>query len=340
MKVTIKRVAEYTGLSTATISRYINQNGYVSDETGKRIEKVFKELDFKPKPGSGKKRFKTDGIIGVVIPEYNTFFMEVLKGIETEASVHGFQVVVCCSDNKADREIKNFHFLEQIASGIIVAPVGRTDSYLAETINKLDRNGLPIVMVDGEIEGGQTDGVFVDGLYGAYEGVTALIEAGHKKIGFLAGTMTSKTGIERFNGYEKALKQAGIEIRENLIMYAEFDREKAYKLMKRKLSEGCKMTAVFSSNYLMAFGCIKALEENKMSVPQNMSLVTFDDEPAFSVGQYQISAVVNPGRDVGKEAALRLCDRFLAGKRRNTFRTQCRIQLRPQLILRGSEIKY
>lgn len=303
MHVTIKKLAERTGLSTATISRYINKSGYVSSEASRRIEKAFQEMDFKPSPGRQRGKFKQEGVIGVMIPGYNSFFTEMLKGIEQEASEHGQKVVVCNSAGRADKEIQNLHFLEKISSGLIISPLGRTDSYFAETLNTLDKNGLPIVMADGEVDGGRTDGVFVDSLYGAYQGVMALIEAGHRKIGFLAGTMTSKTGIERFNGYEKALKEAGIEMRENLILYADFNRDKAYEQMKRKLSEGCKMTAVFSSNYLMAFGCIKALEERNMSVPENMSLVTFDDEPAFSVGKYQISAIINPGYEVGKEAA-------------------------------------
>lgn len=332
-------LSEYTGLSTATISRYINQSGYVSEEAGKRLEKAFQLLGYEPKKKKTGKWMKKGSVIGVMIPEYNTFFTEMIRGIQDEAQIRGYQTVVCSAQRNAQNEIKNLNLLKMFASGLVIAPLGRLDHYYAEMVSELDRNYFPIVMADGEIIGAGMDGVFVDGQYGAYIGVKALIENGHRHIALLAGNMASKTGIDRFNGYVKALRENGIELDEQRVFYADFDGQKAYELMKNKLQHSGNITAVFSSNYLMTLGCIRAMEELSIEIPKDMGLVSFDDDPSFSIGKLQISAVVNPGYQVGTESAQRLCDRIQKGERRSKIQAQCRIHLRPRLILRGSEYR-
>ena len=334
--MTIKELSEHTGFSTATISRFINHSGYVSPQTAEQLKKAFETLGYHPRTKGSSKRYGHDGgVIGISIPEYNEFFTDMIRGVQSAVSIHNITIVVCDAQNDPARELLNLQSMADFCVGLIIAPVSMTTAYNAEFIMELNKI-LPVILCDTEIAGSFLDGVFVDSYTGACNGVRALIRAGHKEIGLLAGKMSSKTGIDRFNGYESALQEAGLTLNEENILYADYSQSKAYELMKRYLKRHRKVTGVFSSNYLMTLGCLRAFEEYGIRVPEDMALLSFDDAPVFCWNKYQISAIVNPGTAVGSKAVGLLLER-MKNKRKKRHAPQ-RVQLIPQLVLRGSEI--
>jgi LacI family transcriptional regulator len=334
---TIKDVAHKAGVSTATVSRCLNNTGYVSEQTKKKILDATQNLGFtarKYKKQSVKKNSK--GIIGVIIPQFNSFFYDVISGIKKVIEQQGMSVIICESEERTDKEIQYLEMLKNIACGLIVVPTSQTADYNAELMIELDKKTLPIVLLDRDLSSGLLDGVFIDGFHGAYEAVQELIRNGHKDIAIISGPTTCKPGLDRLNGYIEALKDNHLPIKEEYIFYGDFQSKSAYTLTNKLLGMKKRITAIFSANLVMAYGCLKAIDENNLSIPGDIAFMTFDDDLFFNFAKFNISCINNPGYQAGEEASSMLIKRISIGKRiKNT--STCRIVLTPRLILRGSE---
>lgn len=188
---------------------------------------------------------------------------------------------------------------------------------------------------DRESNRPQFDGVYVDSFHGTYDAIQMLIGHGHRNIAIVAGPTTSKPGLDRLNGYLEALKDNSIPIREEYILYGEFVEDLAYSLTTKLLTTQKDVTAIFSSNINMSFGCIKAIYDQKLHIPEDISYLGFDDFPMFDRA-LELSVINNPGDQIGQEAAMRLINR-MENYRHSKNAPVRRIILMPQLLLRGSE---
>lgn len=333
---TIQDVAQKAGVSTATISRYLNSSGYVNKDTGKRIEEACRELGYSLKKSSGKSGGNAN-TIGVIVTEINNyFFAEAIEAIEHVAERYGKDVIVCDSRERSDVEIRNIELLKTRVGGLIVVPASQMVSYNAQYLKEINDKVMPVVLFDRDVTMAHLDGVFVDDYTGAYEGVVSLAEQGHRNIAIISGPTTSKPGLERLNGYLQALKDHGIPVKEEYILYGDFKQEKAYALTKKLLEKKYPVTAVFAGNIYMGLGALKAIDEYGYSIPQDISFLTFDDYPTFDFKHNHYSVVHNPAYHVGEEAALLLIDR-MENLKKNKRNAAKRIVLEPNLILRGSE---
>lgn len=164
-----------------------------------------------------------------------------------------------------------------------------------------------------------------------------LISNGHTEIAIIAGLITSKPGLDRLEGYLEALRFSNIPIKEEYILYGNFKKDSAYELTHKLLDTRKKVTAIFSSNNLMSVGCYEAIFDMGMKIPDDISLISFDDFYFFGTGGFNISAVSRPTMQMGVEAAKLLVDRIKKGKKYKDQMSK-RIILSPHLILRGSEI--
>ena len=335
--MTIKDVAREAGVSTATVSRCLNNKGFVSDETRAKVIEVAKKLNFKMRNYKRRNTNKnTTGVIGMIIPQFNSFFYDVISAVKSVAEQRGMSVIVCETDESPDKEIQYLELMKNIASGLIVVPASETADYNAEYLHDMDKKIMPIVLLDRDISVGLLDGVFVDSYHGAYAGVQELIRNGHKDIAIISGPITCKPGLDRLNGYIEALKANNIPIKEEYIVYGDFQKDSAYKLTNRLLETRKSITAIFSANLVMSYGCLKAIDEHKIRIPDDISFLTFDDDQFYSFSKFNISCIFNPGYQAGEEAANFLIKRMKIGKRNKNTST-CRIVLTPHLILRGSE---
>ena len=316
----IKDIAQKAGVSLATVSRVINGSGYVKKETKDLVLKTMEELNY---PLNTYHHRSRSNIIGVVIPDIaNPFFSEVLKGINKVADDEKLNIILCNTDENIEKEISYLEMLKgHNIKGLIITPT--TDQ------NEFNRKYL-----DRDIQFSHYDAVFLDSIKGAYEGVEALIKEGHRKVAIISGPTSSKPGRDRFNGYKKALYMNNIDEDEKYIFFGDFKLESGYNITKKILKMSDPPTAVFVSNNMMTMGCIKALTEEKVNIPQDIAVVGFDDIEAFNLMNLNISTVSRPTSQMG-EAAMQILMERLNGKGGNGSIKE--VILSPSLTLRGSE---
>lgn len=333
---TIKDVAKKADVSISTVSRCLNKIGNVSEETSRNVLKTAKEMGFELKKYRRRKNKVVNDVIGVLVTEYNAFFTAAIEAIEHVAERNGMNVLICDTQERPGREIQCLEMLRSRVDGLIVVPASQTVEYNSCYLKEIDNNVMPVVLLDRDLSNEHLDGVFVDGFRGAYNGVQALIDQGHSKIATISGPTSNKPGLDRLNGYLEALKVNNIPIREDYILYGEFNKELAYELTKKLLTLRKDVTAIFSANLVMAFGCLKAIDYQGMKIPDDISFITFDDYFCFDMSNFNLSVIDNPAYQLGEEAAISLINRIKGGKRHKNDPSR-RIILMPHLILRGSE---
>ncbi|WP_035294186.1 LacI family DNA-binding transcriptional regulator [Clostridium sp. KNHs214] len=335
MAVTIKHIADKAGVSLATVSRVLNDSGYVKEETRKKVVQAIKELNYTPSAIARSLTKKKTNVIGVVVPDINNpHFGELIKGISKVVDAANLNMILCDTDESPDKELKALQLLrEQRIEGIIVSPTSNENDFNSECLNTLENLGIPIVLLDGDVKYSNFSGVFVDNIKGAYEGTAALIKEGHNRIAIITGRINSKPAKDRLIGYKKALAANNIDIREEYIFYGDYKEESGYKLTKEILNMKERPTAIFSSNNMMTLGCIKALNEHGISIPKDMAMVAFDELKVLNILGMNISFISTPTEEMGRTAMELLLENL-----KDKEKTQVnRITLHPKLLLKGSE---
>lgn len=336
----LKDIAIKANVSNATVSRVINNSGYVAEEKRLAVIEAAKQLGFELSENAKNdyKKLESD-IVGVVVSDINNpFFSEAIKGMIQVFRQNDINILICDTDETPELEIQSLQTLRrEKVGGIIVTPVSGAVEYNAEYLKEFNSLGIPIVLLDRDIKLSGFDGVFLDSFRGAFDAVNILIQQGHTEIAIIAGLISSKPGIDRLEGYMEALRRSNMPIKEEYILYGDFKEESAYELTYKLLEKRKDVTAIFSSNNLMSVGCFKAIYDKGLKVPDDISLFSFDDFYFFGTGGFNISAVSRPTKQMGVEAAKLLVDHIKRGKKRKDQMAK-RIILSPHLVLRGSEV--
>lgn len=332
----IKELADKIGVSSATVSRVINNSGYVSERTRQEVLKAIEKYQYVPNDIARSLSTKSTHSIGVIIPDIeNEFFSAVISGISQVAEANGYNINFMGTNENVSSE---HAFLEAVSrqrlDGVIIVPVSQEDSITREKLLTIQKKGVPIVMVDRSVTGTNFDGVFVDSYSGAYEGVQALLQEGHERIAIITGPETSKPGRERRKGYLKALEDAGIEIRPEYIVSGDFKIEKAYCCTEQLLQLKEPPTAIFTSNNLTTMGCLKYLTEHKIKIGKQISILGFDDIEVLKIIKYKLSVVARDAKQQGMEAMKLLLDQL---EHKEIPEAPRQINIPYQVILRGSE---
>lgn len=326
----LKDVAKEAGVSTATVSRYINNVGFISDELKSKINKAIKELNYYPnKVARSLSKGKT-GIIGIIIPDItNPFFPELVKGASDLLITKGYHVHLCSSENDFKKEelfLRDFQSMR--VDGIIIVP---SDSEKRDS-NIFNEIMCPIVMADREITGLDIDIIVFSNKKGAYDAVNYLIQNGHKKIVFLGGSIVTVTAQKRSSGWEKAMKENNLSI-DNLSYWGDYSVESGYLMMNDVFNKLNKIDAVFASNDLIALGAIQSIKEKGLSIPNDISIVGFDDIYICKFLTPPLTVIHQPIYEIGSRAVELLLNRISKKKNNNTTK---RIVLTGELIIRGS----
>jgi LacI family transcriptional regulator len=327
---TIGDVAKLAGVSKMTVSRVINNSGYISQETRERVEQAIAELGYVPNALARSLRFKQTNTIALVLTDItNPFFTTIARGVEDTASEHGFSVMFCNTDESQDYETEYLNVLVQKqVDGVLLVPA----SCSAESVSFLQDRNVPFVLLDRRIPNVQVDIVRSDSVQGAYDLVRHLVKLGHRNIALLSGPPSATTAEDRIAGYYQALTEAGLDTNAAAIYYVPFTQEGGYQVMKQVLAAAPRPTALFAGNNFIAIGALRALREAGVRVPQDISLVTFDDLPPTIVIDPFFTAAVQPAYEMGQRATALLLDR-LGG--RGPAEPQ-EIVLRTQFIMRES----
>lgn len=324
----IKEVAKLARVSTATVSRVLNDHPGVKTEFRNRVLDAAKQLDYHPSNIARSMRKQSSKIIGIIIPDIsNPFFTAVVRGIEDIALDNQYKVFLCNSDRNPDKEKMYIEVLamERI-SGAIIAP------YKEENLQPLQKLGIPFVFVNQTLPGGKYDSVLLDNFKGAYEATRHLIGLGHTRIGLINAPKNRPAETQRFIGYQKALLDSGIDIDPDIIVSGEFSAEKAEQAANTILERKNPPTALFSLNNTMTIGTLKSISRHGLRIPEDVSVIGFDDMPWLSFFTPPITVVQQPTYDIGTCAVGLLFDRIQ--KQGETEVTN--LVLDPILIIRNS----
>lgn len=278
-------------------------------------------------------------VLALVVADINNpFFADIIKGVSKVARANGYTVFACDTDESVKNELNVLETIQrQSFAGLIITPVSEQANKNAQLLETIQQSEVPIVLVDREVKSANFDGVFIDNYKGAFDGVEALLRAGHRRIGIIAGPATSKPGKDRLKGYLEALRLYDIPVNEAYIKHGDFRWESGYRLTKQLMQQEDKPSAIFVSNNLMSIGCIKSLIELNLQVPRDVSLMVFDDSVALQAIGQNISVINRSATQMGIEAAKILIEK-IQNKQKYATRIPKKIVLLPKLELRGSEI--
>ncbi|WP_153064108.1 LacI family DNA-binding transcriptional regulator [Vallitalea guaymasensis] len=327
--MTIKDVAEKAKVSTATVSRVINNKTEgITEEMRRHVQKVIDEMGYTPSGLARGMVTKKTYTIGLVIQNIcNPFFPKMVSGVESIAYKNGYMVLLCNTDENIERE-KNYVSIlrEKRVDGIIITVSNGKDK---EYISNLTAGNIPFVFLDEIAE--DVNCVCVDNESGAYKATTHLIELGHKNIACLSGPDTSITNLQRVKGYRKALEEANLPIREELILKGTYKADSGFKNTENILNRYNDVTAIFCANDFNALGAYEAAMAHGKKVPEDISIVGFDDILDIPANNFAFTSVSQPTYEMGQEAAKMLID--IIDKKE--FKDEV-VSFQPNLIVRDS----
>lgn len=329
--MSVKKIAEIAGVSTATVSRVLNNSDKVRKETADRVLEVANEIDYRIDNVARRMKVKSKNslVIGLIITDIgNPFFSNVAKGVEDVAFKNKHVLMICNTneDHEKEKFFLNSLLSEKVSGAIIVPTIGNANFF-----EKLVEDDFPMVMVDRRLDFLNVDTVCINNELGGYEATKRLIQNGHRRIGIVCGIKGLSNTKDRLIGYRRALQESEIPVVDELITYGNYIEEGGREAMEKLLSFDQPPTAVFSTNNLMTLGCLKVLYQRKMLIPDEMAMIGFDDSIWAEALIPPLTTVKQPGYDLGVNAAEQLIKRLDNGET-NTVN----IILNPELVIRQS----
>ena len=338
--MTIRDIARIAGTSVTTVSRVLNDVNYpVSNELKKRVREAAEAANYVPNPMArslkGSNNTFTD--IGIVIPNIsNQFYLQTTLGINNIAFDKGYNLILCNTMRRVEKEREYLRLLyERQVRGVILSSIDSDSSIVCDYITK----GMKFVLLDQRIENSNCSCINFDSRKGAGMAVDYLISQGHHRIAFATTPLTRWTRKEVFIGYKDALKNANIEYTEELLYVSgrEFDNDDSnYEinsgdiLAKQFIENPHDATAVLCINDMVAFGFIRTLNKNGIRVPDDISVVGFDDIPFADTFLPPLTTIRYPSNETGKLAAMMLFSNLSDDRENLTLD----MNLEPKLIIR------
>ncbi|QQE79435.1 LacI family DNA-binding transcriptional regulator [Alicyclobacillus sp. SO9] len=308
MKVTIRDVAERAGVSAATVSRVLNRPELVEVETRDKVRQAMEALDFRPNALARGLSGNLTRTIGLVVPGITDFFFnEVYAGIEQATREYGMKVLVFDAEHSRHRALEAFTFLHQHqVDGIIFTSKLVTPDYDAV----LERIGIPVALVLTQSTGRVPLPAFkVDDVKAVFDGVSYLVSRGHRSIGMLAAGLDDEmTGRQRHEGYVSAMQHYQLPFDERYVEFGDYRFNDGYTAMQRLLGKQSelKLTAVVCASDEMALGAVRCLYDNGFHVPDDISIMGFDDLSIASMGMPRLTTIRQPFKEIGAKAVEQL----------------------------------
>jgi LacI family transcriptional regulator len=326
---TIKDVAALAGVSFTTVSHVLNDTRPVSADARRRVLAAVEEIGYLPSAVARSLRKSETKIVGVLVPNVNNpFFAELVVGVEECCRLAGYSVFLCNSDNDPKRQQQYMRtLLEKRIDGLLLSSAG--DAEALARIFKLAT--VPSVTVDRLVPGARADRVSVNNLDGAHKAVKHLLDLGHRNIACVSGPGEFEVTLERVDGWRRALQERGLVPDESLLVESDFSSAGGYEAVRQLLRARPEITAVFASNDMMALGALRAAAELGLRVPQQFSVVGFDDVELSGFVYPALTTVGCSIKELGREAARVLIDRI-----DNPGAPLKDVQLTPRLVVRES----
>lgn len=301
---TIHDVAQDAGVSPTTVSRYLNNRIELPPSTSARIDAAIAKLDYRPNLLAKRLSTGKTEAVGLVTPEIREpFFAELASAFEDEADRHGYTVFMSSTRSDREREIASLERLhDRHVDGLLMMTNTIDDGTLAALIGRR-RN---VVIVDEDIPGVSVPRLFVENTEGAYAATRHLIEAGHRRIAYIGGPHGLLTVTERHHGFLKAMQEAGISVPPDYVAIGSFAPELARAATLKFLKLPQRPTAIFASSDYLAIGAVTGLHEAQISIPDEISLIGFDDMPFGALLTPPMTAIRQPVEQLGRQGFLTL----------------------------------
>ncbi len=300
-RMTMRDVAERAGVSKATVSHVINETRFVEATTKARVHAAIRALNYRPNVAARSLTTQRTRIIGLIISDVtNTFFGEIVRGIEDALFANNYSLMLCNTNEVLEREEYYIDILlRQGVDGIIAAATSQN----WDVLNEAAKLNIPIVMLDRKFDAAKSPYVGVNNEQGARLGTQHLIERGYRDIGILCGFQRLSTMRERLAGFEAALDQAGLPLRENWRIASPLIIEDGKIAMQRLMAQAERPRAVFICNNLLSIGALLALHELGLTCPADVAIVGFDDHPWAQVSNPPLTVIRQPTYAIGETAA-------------------------------------
>ena len=305
---TIREVAKLAGVSPITVSRVINNAGYIREETRQKVEVAVSQLGYVPNTLSQSLRWKQTGMLALVLTDVtNPFWTTVARGVEDAASEAGYNVILCNTDESPQKQEQYLKaLLQKRVDGVLLVPA-RDD---LEDIKRVQTLKVPLVVLDRRLSQPLADSVRCDSEQGAYRLTRLLLERGHRQIALLTGSPHVATATDRLDGYRCALREFGLAKCAEMVFYGTFTLESGQEMTHRAMAMNPRPTAIFAGNNFIAIGMMQALHEAGIHVPEEMSAVGFDDLPASLLIDPFLTVAAQPAYEMGVQALKMLINRL------------------------------
>ena len=306
---TIRDVAKRAGVASMTVSRVINDSGYVSDATRAKVEAAIIELDYVPNMLGPSLRFNQTKTLALVITDItNPFWTTVARGVEDAANEDAYSVILCNTDESLEKQEQYVDMLlKRRIDGLLFVPADDSP----QSVELIRSQNVTVVVLDREIPGVENlDIVRGDSFGGAYDLALHLVELGHKNIAILSGSQHISTSVERVAGFRKAMHESGLEQNLENVYWGEFSQSVGFDMAKQALGTTPRPTALLAVNNFIANGALQAVASAGLRVPEDMSIVSFDDIPENINPTPFLTVAVQAAYDMGYQATKLLLARL------------------------------
>ena len=330
--VTIRDVAREAGVHPGTVSRALNQETrtLVNQETAERVARAAEKLGYRPNRIARGLKTSRSHTIGVLIPDItNPLFPPILRGIEDRLADDGYTALVVNTDNDPVRERSHLEAMRARQVDGLISATARLDR---ELLHEIEAAGLPLVLVNRNLEDGSVPSVTVNDRQGIKLAVDHIAGLGHTRIGHVAGPQNLSTGHRRYLGFLEAMHAAGLDAPERAVRFAgAFTEDEGAEACAALLGADPLITAIVAGNDLLALGCYDALAQRGVQCPGDVSIVGFNDMPFIGRLMPPLTSVRIPQREIGTVAA-----DLLLGRLSDGGGPAREILLEPTLVVRGS----
>ena len=307
----------------------VNKKSHVSKKLRDRVEETIRKLNYRPNLIARSLAKQKTHTIGMIVPDIaNPFFPMVVRGAEDAAQKHGYNLLLCNSDDSLEKEERAIELLlSKRVDGILLTKAA--EDFRAPLRQMIKEVKVPFVLVMRTYPKLTADAVITDDYQGAYDAVSHLARSGRRRIGLISGPLKVSNAVARWQGFHDSLKAMGLPFEKELIVEGDYRIESGYRAGHALLSH--RPDGIYVANHLMTVGLLKAAEEIGMRCPEDFGLVSFDDYPWLGIFRPRLTTVELPKHQLGSEAAELLIKRISGDRSKPVLR-----KLQPELRIRES----
>lgn len=334
MRTTIKDIAKKTNLSITTVSLVLNnKENKISQSTKERIYKTAKELNYIPNQIARALVNEKTNTVGLIIPDItNMYFAELAKSIVKETRRFGYNIMLCDSENDSAQQMDFIKMLYQNGIKGLIMAISSDASTHKKTFSMIKKFNMSVVLVDRFLSEYNIDTVVINNRHGAYMAMKHLLELGHRRIGCITGPDKLQDSRERYAGFVQAMTEYGLPIEKNLVYNGDYNMESGYCGGEALIKQG--VTAIFTFNDMMAYGVYQMAEKMKIKIPQQLSVIGFDNILFSQLLSIPLTTISQPVHDMGIKAVEILMSRF-----ENMEKNVETFVFEPEIVIRESTKK-